>query len=241
MLRRLYLLLVVACTSATMGLLGFYLARNDVSSYVMPIYAQSCILNAACGFGDNTRTSALTVSHNELDATPGGGAPVEPNTGETWEVVATYQKESISGTACNCVSVTDTAYVDVSWNGSSWSATCTAGCDAVNGPIFGVDVCASASCGSHSWAYELIVDLANNIGPLPCGAQSNFAALKQVDYTTTSVDGGTTISNPGSPGCSLNTSVSPVSQTWTQTDTGAFECPFTCAGAGGPIIYIEYQ
>jgi hypothetical protein len=60
-----------------------------------------------------------------------------------------------------------------------------------------------------------------------------------VTFASTSVDNG----NPyvvGVP-CTAGSSVSPTSQAWSTTDSGGFECDFTCAAATGPSLTISYQ
>jgi len=165
---------------------------------------------------------------------------VEPNNGDTWTVTARYQKTSVP-TACDCTTFTAVATVDVTWTGSAWSASCTAGC-AAGGPIYGVSVCTVSSCSSgatHSWEYELIVDVDNNlIGVVCLPGGFNNARLYQVDYDTSVVDDGDTI-NVGN--CTETAAVSPTSQTWSASDTGSFECTFTCAAATGPSVSIVYD
>ena len=41
--------------------------------------------------------------------------------------------------------------------------------------------------------------------------------------------------------CALGDGVSPTSQTNGDTDSGTFECDFTCADASGPTVTIQYQ
>jgi hypothetical protein len=131
--------------------------------------------------------------------------------------------------------------VDVDWNGSAWVASCT-GCGAP-GPILGVDVCPVAGCGEdevidHSWAYELIVDLNNNHN-FVCGMGVQQGALQQVDYLATSIDDGDTIDTEN---CVEDLEVTPVTTSaYGASDTGAFECPFTCEDAGGPTETIRYE
>jgi len=213
-------------------------------SMAMPaeVVAQTCGLNPDCPQGDTTRTAALTVSHYKITGSGPSEVrePVEPDTGETWQIDAKYRKETLAE-ACDCAIGTYTAYVDVDWNGSSWTATCTSGCSSSLGPIRSVSVCTDDSCSAsatHSWQYELIVNLDNNLAGLPCAGTDYAAALNQVVFTTTAVDDGylVTVGN-----CTLGSAVSPTSQSWSANDTGAFECPFTCAAAGGPAVTIRYE
>ena len=41
--------------------------------------------------------------------------------------------------------------------------------------------------------------------------------------------------------CTLGSGVSPTSQTFTQTDNGAFECGYGCSTASGPPLSITYE
>lgn len=62
--------------------------------------------------------------------------------------------------------------------------------------------------------------------------------LREVIYTTTSVDDGVLVT---SSGCATGSTVSPSSQTFTQTDSGAFECSYDCANIAGPLLTITYN
>lgn len=129
------------------------------------------------------------------------------------------------------------------WNEAtdSWDYSCT-GCSG-SGPIYGVTVCHVDGCGTmgsinNAWAYELVVLIDQQRG-LCTGTLGNFNGfLSHVDYTTTSVDDGDTIRTGD---CSELASVSPTSQSFSVTDSGAFECTYTCAAASGPVMYITYQ
>jgi hypothetical protein len=218
--------------AATATLVGF--ATGQQPAWPAVVLAQACGLHAACNFGDSTRTSSLTVDHVTT-----GGAAVEPNTGETWSVTATWALQTI-GSACDCANRTANATVDVDWTGSGWTATCTAGCNPA-GPIVGVAICNNSNCGAvanPTIGYELLVDLTAN-AVFQCFGANQTGKLVQVDYQTSSVDNGNPITNNTT--CALGSSVSPTSQTWTTSDTGTFECDFTCAGASGPSVTIQYQ
>lgn len=201
---------------------------------VSPVVAGGPCYDATECSMDKTRTASITVTHGagakSLDA-------VEPDTGETWSVTANYQLAS-DGLVCDCDTRTDSVTVDVDWSDSTgWSAVCT-GCG--SGAIVAVSVCDSRSCPGdlairHSWAYELIVDVETN-HDFRCGPKLQSGALTSVDFKTTSIDDGVKLSN-----CSHGSGVSPTSQSFSVTDSGPFECPFTCADAAGPAVTITYQ
>lgn len=217
------------------GMLLGYLA--GIPGAPLPVYA-------ACGAAynctlDNTATSSLTVNHTMTNGA--GGAPVEPDDGETWSVVATWSSDTTNPVGCSCLDLgTATATVDVQWSEStdSWSATCTAGCSATMGPIRGVSVCDGSECGGgdNGWSYELIVDI-DHTRLLPCGGGVRWGYLSKVAYTTTVVDDGNEIDVSD---CSEGASVSPGGTPYSATDTGAFECVFSCA-ANGPSVTINYE
>lgn len=202
--------------------------------------AQACNSNPNnCGM-DTTRTSSLTVYHSYTNDDV-NFFPVEPDTGETWSVTAWYRLVT-AFTGCDCALRSDTVAVDVDWNGTSWVASCT-GCGG-GSPILGVSVCPVDGCGEgvsldHSWAYELIVDVDNNV-LFNCGHLTQTGALKQVDYSATSIDDGDRIDLTE---CAEDLVVTPsaVGTGYIASDTGAFECPFTCEDASGPTLTIYYE
>jgi hypothetical protein len=229
--------MTAATVVASVGGLFFgYLAGIPVAP--PPVYA-------ACGAAynctlDNTATSSLTVNHTMTNGA--GGAPVEPDDGETWTVVATWSSDTGMPLGCSCIDLgSATATVDVQWSEStdSWSATCTAGCSATMGPIRGVSICDGSECGGgdNGWSYELIVDIDHSLY-LNCPVSgSKWGYLSKVAYTTTAVDDGNEIDISD---CSEGAVVSPGGTPYSATDTGAFECAFTCA-ASGPTVTINYQ
>jgi hypothetical protein len=160
---------------------------------------------------------------------------VEPESGETWTIVATYRLETVF-TACDCSTRTAQATVQVDWNGSAWAAVCTAGCS-LGGPIVGAAVCDSVVCGgAHSFQYELLVDLVANAVFL-CGATPHSGQLETVAYTASDIDDGDELSTDG---CSEIATRTPEAGPFTATDTGSFECPFNC-DATGPTVTILYD
>jgi hypothetical protein len=85
----------------------------------------------------------------------------------------------------------------------------------------------------HGWAYTLMADVDDIVN---FGVNYN---LRQVVFTTTSVDNGAVV-NTGN--CTLGSSKSPTSQTFTATDVAAdMECSFTCNAVTGTSLTIQYQ
>ncbi|MBK6768331.1 MAG: hypothetical protein IPG72_04760 [Ardenticatenales bacterium] len=207
-------------------------------------HAQYCGQNDCVNF--SRQVSAIDVIH--YDQVGGDDVvAVEPDTGESWTITGYWDSRLLETLPCRCQTTTSSQVtVDVDWSDStdSWSASCT-GCNSSTGPIYGVTVCATYGCGSgmsidNSWGYELVVDLAkiNGVfGSISCQPQVN-GYLSRVEYETTSVDDGNQID---ALLCSEGTSVSPVSQTFGTTDSGAFECTYSCAGASGPQVDIIYN
>jgi hypothetical protein len=202
--------------------------------------------SAACGRSDCVGThqiSAILVVHDHHEDE--NVEPVEPDTGETWGLTATWN--TLSGACPSCVqTATAGATVRVDWSDATgtWSATCTAGCNAFTGPIYGVTICDAASCGGgssidNSWEYELVVDLAKKNGASSfCGLPATDGYLSQVAYQTTSVDDGNIVDPLY---CTEGAAVSPTSQTFSVTDSGVFECTFSCAAASGPSVELTYN
>jgi hypothetical protein len=187
-----------------------------------PVLAASCqIAHQTCAGGlDPTKTAVLTVLHQVS-----GGTWVEPNTGESWDITATWNS---AGVLCPNPTV-QVATVTVDWNGSGW----TLSNKNLTGDIVDVQVCnISGSCGSAVGprAYKLRVDINDPIA----GPQN----LQSVAFVTTSVDDGFTIDL--SSCTTTTTAVSPTSQTFSATDYGSFECDYACANVTGPSLTITY-
>lgn len=185
--------------------------------------------------GGDTQVSAVTVYHTSGVVNV---VPVEPDTGESIEVTAYWDTLEFAGCSCH-QTASASVDVDVYWNEATdtWDYSCT-GCSG-GGPIYGVTVCHVDGCGSgttidNAWAYELVVliDMWND------QCESSLGFLSHVVYTTTSIDDGDTIRTGD---CSELASVSPTSQTFSVTDSGAFACTYSCAAASGPVMYITYQ
>jgi hypothetical protein len=187
-----------------------------------PVFAVSCqIAHQTCAGGlDPTKTAVLTVLHQVS-----GGTWVEPNTGETWDITATW---NIAGTIC-VTPLVEHATVTVDWNGSGW----TLSNKNLPADILDLQVCdVSGSCGSAVGprAYKFRLDVRD-----PAPGLNN---LQSVVFTTTSVDDGLTIDL--SSCTTTTTAVSPTSQTFSATDFGSFECDYACANVTGPSLTITY-
>jgi hypothetical protein len=177
-----------------------------------------------------TRTSALTVEHKDTNTDP-----VEPDDGETWNITAYWN----TLLPLPCYEHTETASVEVSWNGTAWVLSNKS--TTVN--ILQIDVCdANMECSQdeetvQAWGYKLIVDM-NAVYNDRNGAHH----LRQVTYTTTSIDDGYEL-DPEQ--CTLGSSLSPDSQTVSKTDTGPFtwisgRCPYGCSVSGATVT-IPYS
>lgn len=180
-----------------------------------------------CSLGDTTRTSSLYVSH----AVTGGasGTPVQPDDGETWNITA-YWNEPPGPPSC--AQATETASATAYYTGSGWAlSNVTTTTNIVDIDICDKDTCAREDTQSHG--YELIVDIRD-----PIVIVTKPYNLRQVVFTTTSVDGGYELDTAA---CSLGSSVSPTSQAFTQTDGGPWPCGYSCAAAAGPSLTITYE
>jgi len=133
-----------------------------VPSDVPPVCA-ACGSDPNCTPPDGTVTSALAVTHVEQDGM--NLVPVEPDTGETWSITATWSTDFGEPPGCDCENgPTATVTAQVDWTDSTgWSVSCT-GCSQ-QGWIRSVSVCNAASCGGVSdldngWGYKLLLDIA---------------------------------------------------------------------------------
>jgi len=187
--------------------------------------------HAACVPASNTRTSSLTVTH--VDNSTEQDFLVEPDDTDIWDVEVVWARPPQLTCSCREHSVSVTA--DVRWTGSTWTVSCT-GCDPLFGPVRSLNVCTTPDCVSpaHSSKYELIADIDVMVAPDACGPYH----LANVTHTSVSIDDGDRLANPGH--CSETAAVSPTSQVWAATDSGSFECVFSCA-ALGPSIQISYD
>ncbi len=181
--------------------------------------------NAACGPLVSFRTSTLTVSHvYDPEST---NTTVEPDSGESWSITSYWN----SALPLPCFEWTETATVDVNWNGSAWVLSNTT----LTNNITGIELCSTDMwCTNlsedHAYGYKLKVKINDP-------DQADSYNLRQVVYTTSVVDDGYLL-NLGS--CSLGSSVSPTTQSFSETDSGPFECGFNC-DASGPSLVLEYE
>lgn len=181
-----------------------------------PVFAACHAANGACIPADKTAVADVAYY------IPGGSSvtPVEPNSATTWTITAYWGQQA----PANCTDATQVAYVDVSWNGSSWvTANFVASADITN-----VGVCNLTSCGSHASAYRLYVNVND-----PVAVTYN---LRQVVFAATTVPSGT--DHDGS--CTPGTSHSPTASSFNGTDSGGFECTFDC-NQTGTSVNITYN
>jgi hypothetical protein len=217
----------VSCTILTAILVGLGTGlTSDRHTVAVPlVHAAACKNpNQTCTHPDLTKTSVLDVAHAKSYGEY--VVPVEPDTGESWSITAYWNTEDVP-----CAERSETATVDVDWTGSSWALSNKS--LATNIVDIGLCPLASLSCtsvGSHSGGYRLVVDVRD-----PAVAIYN---LRQVVYTTTSVDDGYLLNLAS---CTLGSDVSPTSQSFSQTDSGSFECELTCSTITGPSLTIAYQ
>jgi hypothetical protein len=218
---------VLCCATLVLGVIGG-LSPSKESAPVASAQGAACKApNQGCTLDPN-KTSIVLVQHVYDPAS--SNQAVEPDTGENITIDAYWNSNAVP-----CQEHTEQATVRVDWD----SATDTWVLSNINltANIIAIDVCqlSSYSCSTvsdgHSYGYKLRVNVTDPI--YPGAVQHN---LRQVVYTTTAVDDGFLL-NLGS--CSLGTGVTVNSQTWTATDTGAFECSCDCTQTG-PTMTIEY-
>lgn len=181
--------------------------------------------HASCGVGDDTKTSVLEVNHATV-ANPAD--PVLPDDSESWEIHAWW---AAAGSGI-CADVSETATATVTWTGSGWSLSNVN----LTQDIVDIQLCDAGSCAgtpygaSPSRRYRLKVDIND--------PDTGGLNLREVIYTTTSVDDGVVVTNSN---CATGSTVTPTSQTFTQTDSGAFECSYDCTNIAGPLVTITYN
>jgi len=197
---------------------------------VAVVYADGCHpVNTTCTGNDPTKTSVLTVLHQDVNS-----SLVQPTSGEDWDIRAEWR------TAAGCSNAFETAACRVTWNGTAWVLSNVN----LTTHIVAISICNAGSCtstgGTHGFAYKLYVDIND-----PAGAPTKN--LHEVRYQTTSIDDGRTTTLTGLSTCTtLGSTVSPISQTVTQYDTpsdwGDQRCPYQCSTGGStPSITITYQ
>jgi hypothetical protein len=160
----------------------------------------------------------VVVDHYSIDLNKQIVDPVEPYTGENWSITAKWADN-----------YTETGYVRVDWNGSSW---------VLSGAQYTTRITAYAAysnhtCGTqqapHGYGYKLEAMVNEYHGGY---------GLVSVTFDVSSVDDGYTLT--GTP-CSHTNSVSPVQVwVWQAVDTGTFEGSFS-PNNNGPGLTLPYQ
>jgi hypothetical protein len=207
---------VVLLIALVFGLLAGGLVRD-----VPPVYAAVC-QNPRTGCLGSKVTAAVNVEH----MVPGSpNAPVQPNTGESWTFTSYWNTQGPGP----CYEMSEQASADVNWNGSAWvlsNVNTTTKITAIS-LCSGIDSCSQKY--AHSYNYVLIAELNNPVGSFN---------PRQVVFATTSVDDGYELDYSS---CTTGDVVSPTTQTFSQTDTGTFECGLGCSGVTGPLLQITYE
>jgi hypothetical protein len=181
-----------------------------------------------CGGQDGTRTAVAEVTH--ADTTGQSVVYVEPDSGESWSITAYWNTNVYP-----CDEYTETASVDVDWQtlAAAWGLSNKS--TTIN--IVDIQVCSTGDCSTpssgHGWGYRLFVDIDEVLI-----ISSKYYTLRQVVFTTTAVDDGNQVDDRN---CSLDDAVSPTSQSFSVTDSGSFECAYSCGSVSGPSLTITYE
>lgn len=190
---------------------------------VPPAYAALCQSSHGC-----IRPYLHAVMNVQHVDTSTPARSVQPNTGESLSIAA-YWNTPPPGP---CDEVSETATADVDWNGSAFVLS------NVNLPahIAALYLCSGAdSCSeeyTHSHNYKIIAEVTD---PVSSGGKTYH--LRQVVFATTAVDNGYLLDYST---CTTGTSVSPTSQTFSQTDAGTFECAgWPDCTASGPTLQLN--
>lgn len=182
---------------------------------------------AACQPGNGAciplyRTAAVDVDHAVIDGL--SRTPVQLDDSESWNITAYWNT-----TILPCQETSETATVDVTWDDATgWTLSnksTTTNITAINICTIGND-CSEEY--THTFGYRLYVQVND---PLP-GAYN----LRQVVFTTTSIDDGFEVD----ASCEAADAVSPTSQTFSGTDSGTFECLYSCDNSG-TSVQILYE
>jgi hypothetical protein len=185
-------------------------------------YAAACkTANGYCP--PQVRTASVDVTHLVPGAT--SSTPVEPDDGESWSITAYWNDNTLP-----CSELSETATVDASWSGTGWVLSNKS----TTSNITDIKVCNEATCAevdTHSYGYRLYVELNDTIGP--AGAFN----LRQVTFTASSVDDGYELDTSS---CTLGNAVEPSYETYSASDTGLFECYYSCSNAG-TTLSITYE
>jgi len=199
-------------------LAGFLTSTPQVAEVA---HAAAC--KASNGICIYNRTAAVDVDHVAWDG-EAYAIPVEAEDGESWTITAYWNTNALP-----CQEYTESATADVSWSGSGWILSNIS----TTSNIVDIDICDEQTCGSaidaHGYGYRLTAEVDD---PLP-GAYN----LRQVVFTASSVDDGSEL-NLGT--CTLGNSVSPTAETFAATDSGLFECGYSCSNSGTSLA-ITYQ
>jgi len=206
--------------------LGFLAAVGLVAIVAALVPARTPSGDVAAIRGSRDPAAVVEVTHREWN----GDAyviPVEPVTGESWDVAATWSRYGYPDHV-------EYGSVDVDWNGASWVTSN----ENTTTNILDYLACTVATCGSmyntHSYTYKLVADLAD---PVQVGGLNYY--LTTVDFSGSSFDDGDEL--VGLPSCYHGATVSvPSPYTFGTTDTGPFDPAFNC-NATGPSLTIPYD
>jgi hypothetical protein len=210
------------------GFMSAFLVDAPTSEVPEVFAAATCQpANTPCPAPDTTKTSYMRVYHESLSSST---TKVQPDDGESWLITA-YWNTAPPGP---CSEHSETASVEVSWNGSAWELSnettttnivdiglCDTGDDCYQGET------------KRSWGYALIVDITD-----PVVDGGNYYNLNRVLYEMDTVDNGYLL-NPTT--CVLGSSVS-----WADTFDGGYDygpftyCPFDCEPTS-PSLTLKYQ
>lgn len=220
-------------------LVAAFLASTALGWTMMPTNPDVKVADAACSIAGNcgmdpTKTAALTVNHQTT-----GGDPVLSDVGETWVLTATWSSDVFAPLGCTCQDMfTATATAAVTYSSmTGWAVNCT-GCGAF---IQNLGICQSGQgCDNAAGdlGYTLTADILTLRVNTTCNMTPTNAYLQKVVFRSTVVDDGITVDDTD---CSAGSAVSPTSQTWSATDTGGFECAFSCSTNMGASVTILYN
>ncbi len=217
---------------ALLGLLGVVLIAlvagflvGMPSGEVPPVWAALCQASHGCGYG--YLHAVMTVTHVDTSHVP---QPVRSDTGESLKITAYWNTDPPGP----CTEYSEYATADVDYSGGSFVLS------NVNLPTYITDLylCSGPDSCSEEYAtsynYKIIAKVTD-----PVWVSSIRHNLRQVVFETTSVDDGLIVDYDT---CTTGSSVSPTSQTFSQTDNGAFECSsWPDCTATGPTLQLTYE
>lgn len=222
------ILLGCAAVIAVLALAAGFMA--GAPNGVDVVYAAACqATNGVCSGGwPWSRTAAVDVSY--LVPNGGGGGtsdmPVEPSGNTTWNITAYWNSTGF----LPCYEHSETASVTVSWSGTGW----TLSNKNTTTNITDIDICAEDTCSeedTHSHGYRLSAEVGD---ALWLGRTHN---LRQVVFATTAVSDGYELDTAL---CELDDAVTVTSQSFSATDSGTFECHYSCDNSG-TTLDITYE